>query len=79
MSGDGASVMGKFRRAIGAAYSFVSDPDAHLIKAYGAKVLILKRSKRVTYVIGTDRKITRVDEGADAIDAANAVGACSLG
>lgn len=78
MSGDGPDVQAKFRRSIGAAYSFVSDPAAKLISTYGAKVALFKRAKRVTYVIGPDRKILRVDQGSDAKDATNAIGACSL-
>lgn len=78
MSGDSDAVQAKFRASIGAPFSFVADRGAKLATLYDAKVPILKRARRVTYVIGQDGKLDLVDEGKDAIDPSGALGACPL-
>lgn len=78
MSGDSSAVQAKFRASIGAPFSFVADRDARLISLYDTKVPILKRSRRVTYVIGQAGTIDHLEQGAEAVDPSGAVGACSL-
>lgn len=55
----------------------VADPLAELIRAYGAKVPLLDYARHMTFVIGRDRTITRIDRGPDAIDALDALDSCS--
>src|SRR3954464_14140319 len=38
-------------------FSLIADPERRIIKAYGALLPILNLTRRVTYVIATDRRI----------------------
>jgi peroxiredoxin len=78
VSGDDADTAKKFRDSLKAPYSFVSDEKGTLMKAYDVKYPLVTVAKRVTFVIGTGRKVLAIQEGMDAIDPSGAVGACSL-
>jgi peroxiredoxin len=58
--------------------TFVPDPDKKLLELYDVKRAIIGIAKRVTFVIGQDRRITHIDEGEAAIEPAGAVNACTL-
>lgn len=77
VSADDQKKQKEFRDSIKAQYSFVADPDAALIKAFDVKAPIITISRRVTFVIGADRKVLSITEGSDAVDVNGAVGACS--
>jgi len=56
VSGDDADSHARFGSKHNVPFSLLSDPDHRIIEAYGATWLF-GRIRRVTYVIGTDRKI----------------------
>jgi peroxiredoxin Q/BCP len=56
VSGDDADSHVRFGSKYNVPFSLLSDPDHRIIRAYGATWLF-GRIRRVTYVIGTDRKI----------------------
>ncbi len=67
----------KFRDSLKAPYHFVGDFKQELVKAYDVKAFILPIARRITFVIGKDRKVLAVQEGDDAIDASRATAACN--
>jgi len=48
------------------------------MRLYDVKMPMVTMSKRVTFVIGTDGKIVKIDEGKDAINADSAAAACKI-
>lgn len=78
MSADKEATQARFRREIGAEFSFVSDPGGALISDFGVKTPLVTFAKRTTFVIGKERKILYVDHGKDSIDSSKAASACSL-
>jgi peroxiredoxin Q/BCP len=56
VSGDSTDSHLRFADKHSVPFSLLSDPDHHIIKAYGATWLF-GRIRRVSYVIGTDRRI----------------------
>lgn len=73
VSGDDAATLRRFKAELKAPYLFVPDDKAQLMEAYGVRAWPLKIAKRVTFVIGGNGKITRIDAGNDAIDVNNAL------
>ena len=67
-----------FREKLGAPYPFIADTDAALTKLYDVKMPVVKVANRVTFVIGTDGKILRIETGGDAIDPTGALEACPV-
>jgi peroxiredoxin Q/BCP len=57
ISGDSADSHGRFGEKHRVSFSLLSDPEHRIIKAYGATWPLFNRIRRVTYVIGTDRRI----------------------
>lgn len=57
VSGDDVASHLRFAEKHGASFSLLSDPEHRIIKAYGATWPLFGRIRRVTYVIGTDRRI----------------------
>lgn len=78
VSGDDAVTAKKFRESLKAPYPFVSDDRGVLMKQFDVKYPLVTVARRVTFVIGAGRKVLAVQEGADALDPAGAVTACSL-
>ncbi len=56
VSGDSVQSHARFGEQHGVPFSLLADPDHRIIKAYGATWLF-GRIRRVSYVIGTDRRI----------------------
>lgn len=78
VSGDDAVTAKKFRVSLKAPFPFVSDEAGALMRQFDVKYPLVTVAKRVTFVLGQGRKVLAVQEGADAIDPAVAVTACSL-
>jgi len=78
VSGDKHATQAKFRAAIGAEFSFVSDSKGALMSLFGVKLPVVKLAKRATFVIGKERKILHVETGKAAIGTDGAAEACSL-
>jgi peroxiredoxin len=53
-SGEGAD---RFRESLGLPFPLVGDSDGTILKAYKVRWPIVGIAKRVTYVIGQDRKV----------------------
>ena len=51
------------------------DPDLTLVRAFGAKMMLLSMAKRVTFVIGKGREILWVGSGRQAFDPSGAINA----
>ncbi len=68
----------RFKASLKAPFSFVSDEDGDLVRAFDVKVALLSMAKRVTFVIGPGRKVLAKQEGTDAVEPSGAVQACSL-
>jgi len=78
VSGDDSATALKFRESLKAPFPFVSDRDGALMKAFDVKYPLFTVARRVTFVIGRDRKVLAIQAGADAIDPSAAVTSCSL-
>jgi peroxiredoxin len=78
ISTDDPETSRKFRDSLKAPYHFIADDQAGIVKQYDVKTFLLTLAKRVTFVVGPDRKILSVQEGSDAIDPSGAVTACSI-
>ena len=57
VSGDKADSHERFGAQHGVAFSLIADPERRIIKPYKASVPIINHTLRITYVIGTDRRI----------------------
>ena len=49
----------RFREKLGLPFPLVGDPDGTILRAYEVRWPLVGLAKRVTYVIGRDRKILR--------------------
>jgi len=74
---DGANAL-KFKESLKAPFPFVSDSEGVLMKAFDVKYPLVTIAKRVSFVIGSGRKVLAIQEGSDAIDPSAAVTSCSL-
>ena len=76
ISTDSLETQQKYKAKLKAPFAFIADPEGTMLaKLFNAKTPIVDYAKRRTYVIGPDRKITRVDSGSDAIDPSGAINA----
>ena len=57
VSADSADSHERFAGAHRVNYSLIADPERRIIKAYGASLPLINHTLRITYVIGTDRRI----------------------
>jgi thioredoxin-dependent peroxiredoxin len=57
VSKDTPRVADEFCASLNLPYRLVGDPEGHVIQAYKAGWFLLGIAKRVTYVVGRDRKI----------------------
>lgn len=78
ISGDGEGRQERFRQSLGAEYAFVADPRAELIRAYGAKLPLVNYARRMTFVIGRDKRIKLIEKGSAAVDPTRALHTCSM-
>ena len=70
--------MKAFKKSLNAAYPFISDPDAVLMKLFDVKYPFFSVPSRYTFVVGKERRIKSVFSGSDAIDANLAIESCSI-
>jgi peroxiredoxin Q/BCP len=47
----------RFRASLGLPFALVGDPEGEILRAYKVRWPIIGIAKRVTYVVGRDRKI----------------------
>ena len=77
VSTDDLETQRKFKAELGAPFPFIADPKGELAQLYDVKTPLLTYAKRRTFVIGSDRRITHIDEGGDAIDPEGAIRAAA--
>lgn len=68
--------MKKFKASLTADYPFIADPEGQLLKLFDVKYPLFTVAKRITFVIGKDRKVLKVFEGSNALDPNHAINAC---
>lgn len=78
ISADNLDTQKRFRDSLKAPYHFVADDQLTLTKLFDVKGFLLPLSKRITFVVGAERKILSIQEGNEAINPAGAVAACSI-
>ena len=64
MSADDQATADRFRAALELPYPLVGDPGKKVLNAYGVRIPVLGLARRVTFVIGKDRRIEGVHESA---------------
>ena len=57
ISTDGAETLDRFRRERELPFALVSDAAGRIARAYGARWPILGLARRVTYLVGRDRRV----------------------
>ena len=73
ISGDDTATLARFKNDLHAPFTFIADPQARLMELYGVKMPFVKLAKRTTFVVGSERKITRIDTSSDAINLKDAL------
>lgn len=72
VSVDPVADLASFHKKHNLYFTLLSDPDAKVVEAYGAKMPMVKMAKRWTFIIGPDLKVKHIDEGVDPVkDAGN--------
>ena len=74
ISTDDAATLARFKRELGASYSFLSDPGGTVSALYTG--VTMGRANRLTVVVGQDGRITRVTAGVAAIFPDGDIAAC---
>jgi thioredoxin-dependent peroxiredoxin len=70
ISADTVEAQAAFHQEHHLGFTLLADPDATVINAYGAKMLLLSMAKRWTFIIGPDLTIRQVERDVDpALDA----------
>ena len=75
---DNRETLAKFKDEVKAPFIFIPDPDGKVVKLYDVKAPEVSYAKRTSFVIGQDRKIVKVQTGAEAVDPVGAIEACPL-
>lgn len=78
ISMDDRETLAKFKRELGAPFSFVSDADGRIATQFGVRDPGDRHASRKTFVIGEGRKVLAVEAGMFAIDPDEAIAACPL-
>ena len=78
VSMDDAETLKKFKAELKAPYSFIADPEGKIVALYDVKMPAMPIANRMSFVVGEDRKILKVQSGKDALDPAEAIAACPL-
>jgi thioredoxin-dependent peroxiredoxin len=64
VSADDQATADRFRASLELPYPLVGDPGKKVLNAYGVRIPVLGLARRVTFVIGRDRRIEAVHESA---------------
>jgi len=67
VSADGVNALRKFKANHNLNFTLLADPGLDVIMKYGTKMLLLKMSKRRTFIIGPDLKIRVIDKHVDPV------------
>ena len=77
VSNDSPETSERFRESLDLPYPLVSDPESQVLRAYGVRWPIVGLARRVSYVVGRDRKIERAFSSELDADA-HVSGACAF-
>lgn len=64
MSRDDQATADRFRAALELPYPLVGDPEGRILRSWGVRVPILGLARRVSFLVGKDRRIEHVHESA---------------
>lgn len=78
VSMDDRETLKKFKSELKAQFPFVPDPEGKLVGLFDVKMPVISMAQRYSFVIGEDRKITKVQSGSDAVNPAEAIAACPV-
>lgn len=78
ISMDDRETQHRFKTELKAPFSFVADPEGKVVNLYDVKTPVVSYAQRYTFVVGTDRKVLKVESGGDAIDPEGAIVACPI-
>ena len=80
VSMDDLDTQKKFAESLKLPFPLLADPKGEVVRAYGVEMQYKGKTyaDRVTFVIDSGGKITKVLEGKDALDPAPALDACPL-
>lgn len=76
ISVDDAATVKKFRESLKAPFPFLSDDDATVAKRYGVYDAERDFARRVTFIVGTDGRVTHVER--DRLTTDQAMAACPV-
>ncbi len=68
MSADDQQTQDRFAKSLELPFPLLGDPDGRVRSAYGVKWPLFGLAKRVTFVIGRDRKVRRVHRAERDVD-----------
>ena len=77
MSADSQETQDKFAKSLELPFPLVGDPDGRIRDGYGVKWPLFGLARRVTFVIGKDRKIRHVHRAERDVES-HVTQACSL-
>lgn len=78
VSMDDRDELKRFKAELKAPFAMVPDPDGNLVKLFDVKMPVVSHAQRYSFVIGSGRRILKVQSGSDAIDPSGAIAACPL-
>jgi thioredoxin-dependent peroxiredoxin len=64
VSADDQATAERFRAALELPYPLVGDKEGRILKAWGVRIPVLGLARRVSFVIGRDRRVESVHESA---------------
>jgi peroxiredoxin len=62
VSADDQETSDRFAASLELPFPVVGDPQGKILKAFGVRIPVLGLARRVTFVVGKDRKVRKVHE-----------------
>ncbi len=78
VSMDDRETLAKFKKDLGAQFTFLPDPEGKIGRLFGVAKEGSKTASRANFVIGEGRKLLAVEEGMGAVNPDEAIAACPL-
>lgn len=78
ISMDDLETLTRFKKELGAQFSFIPDPDGKIATAFGVRDAGDKTADRRSFVIGEGRKVLGVESGLFAIDPDESIAMCPV-
>ena len=77
ISGDDRETMRSYKKSLGAKFPLIPDPEGALMELFGVKYPLFTVASRYSFVVGDGRRVVKVFSGGEAIDAEQALAACT--